>query len=115
MAENCPTCFRPFPKKKSKAFRKPTPQEVTDYGREIGFFVDGKHFCNYYESKGWVIGKAPMKSWKAAVRVWKGLATPDKLFSTDSTPEAKQEKLAAKEKELEEMKERLYRERTGAV
>ena len=25
---------------------------------------------NHYESKGWIVGKAPMKDWKAAVRTW---------------------------------------------
>lgn len=25
---------------------------------------------NYYESKGWIVGKSPMKNWKAAARNW---------------------------------------------
>jgi hypothetical protein len=25
---------------------------------------------NHYEAKGWMIGKAKMKDWKAAVRTW---------------------------------------------
>jgi len=25
---------------------------------------------DYYESKGWIVGKAPMKSWQASVRNW---------------------------------------------
>ena len=27
-------------------------------------------FCDFYESKGWKIGKDPMRDWKAAVRTW---------------------------------------------
>jgi hypothetical protein len=51
-------------------FVKPTPLEVSAYGKEIGFTIDGQGFCDFYESKGWLIGKNPMKDWKAAVRTW---------------------------------------------
>ena len=27
-------------------------------------------FWNFYESKGWKVGKSPMVSWKAAIRTW---------------------------------------------
>lgn len=54
-----------------KKFEKPNPVEVTTYAKEIGFELDGESFCDYYETKGWVYGKSPMKSWKAAVRTWK--------------------------------------------
>ena len=54
-----------------KKFQKPNPQEIQDYAKEIGFFVDGQHFWDYYESRGWLIGKVPMKNWQAAVRTWK--------------------------------------------
>ncbi len=33
-------------------------------------FLKAQQFIDYYESKGWVVGKAPMKCWKAAVRTW---------------------------------------------
>lgn len=52
-------------------FMKPSPEEVTVYSKELGFDLDGQMFCDYYDSKGWVIGKSPMKNWKAAVRTWK--------------------------------------------
>lgn len=54
-----------------KPFSKPVPKEVSDYAKTIGFELDGQKFCDYYESKGWVIGKSPMKDWKACVRTWK--------------------------------------------
>lgn len=54
-----------------KVFIKPTPLEVTQYATEIGFQLDGVKFVDYYESKGWVVGKSPMKSWQACVRTWK--------------------------------------------
>jgi molybdenum cofactor biosynthesis enzyme MoaA len=57
--------------KHSKKFIKPTPIEVTIYAKSIGFKLDGQNFVDFYESKGWVVGKSPMKDWRAAVRTWK--------------------------------------------
>ena len=61
---------------KSKAFVPPTPEDVQDYARtgDNPFTIDGIKFCNFYEAKGWMIGKSKMKSWKACVRTW----APDK-------------------------------------
>ena len=59
------------PTARSPRFTKPTPQEVTSYARDIGFKLDGQAFCDFYESKGWKVGKTPMKCWRAAVRTWK--------------------------------------------
>jgi len=54
-----------------KKFTKPTPEEVEAYGKSIGFAINGHEFIDFYESKGWVIGKSKMKDWKASVRTWK--------------------------------------------
>ena len=51
-------------------FCKPTPKQVVEYGQSRGFPIDGEEFCDFYESKGWVVGKSPMKDWQAAVRTW---------------------------------------------
>jgi len=56
---------------KKKVFRKPTAAQVTEYGKSIGYDLDGDQFCDHYESNGWKVGKTPMKDWKAAVRTWK--------------------------------------------
>lgn len=58
-----------------KRFSQPSVLDVEQYGRTIDFNIDGEQFCNFYESKGWVIGKSPMKDWKAAVRTWKTART----------------------------------------
>lgn len=55
---------------KKKQFRKPTPEEVQAYCDERQNGISGSEFCDFYESKGWVVGKSPMKDWKAAVRTW---------------------------------------------
>lgn len=57
-------------KEKSKRFRKPTIDEVTAYCIERENGIDASAFVDFYESKGWVVGKSPMKDWKAAVRTW---------------------------------------------
>jgi hypothetical protein len=54
----------------SKAFKKPTVEEVDAYCEERGNNIDAAQFWDFYEMKGWVVGKAPMKDWKAAVRTW---------------------------------------------
>ena len=48
----------------------PTLDEVRDYCLERKNNVDAESFINFYESKGWMIGKNKMKDWKAAVRTW---------------------------------------------
>ena len=54
----------------SKRFVHPTPEEVNTYCRERNNGIDGSEFCDFYTSKGWKVGKNPMKDWKAAVRTW---------------------------------------------
>ena len=64
----------------SKArFRAPSPEEVAEYARS---YAEGKNldlastdfdperFVDFYAQKGWVVGKAKMKDWKASVRIW---------------------------------------------
>lgn len=58
--------------KNVKRFVKPTYDELKAYANEIGFFpFDPQAFLDYYDSKGWVVGKSPMKDWHAALRTWK--------------------------------------------
>lgn len=57
-------------KKKAKSFVPPTVEEVSSFVREQGFHFDAVAFVNFYESKGWLVGKNKMKDWKAACRTW---------------------------------------------
>jgi len=52
-------------------FKKPTLEELKQYSTEIGYNLDCQLFLDKYESKGWVVGRSPMKDWKAAVRTWR--------------------------------------------
>lgn len=58
------------PKRSRPPFVKPTVEEVRAYCRERQNTVRAEAFVNFYESKGWMVGKSPMKDWKAAVRTW---------------------------------------------
>lgn len=60
------------PEKPSKLFKIPTVEEITSYCTERQNNVLPQKFFNFYESKGWMVGKNKMKDWKAAVRTWEG-------------------------------------------
>ena len=51
-------------------FQKPSLEEVTAFCRERMNSIDPEEFFAFYESKGWMVGKSPMKDWKAAVITW---------------------------------------------
>ena len=53
--------------------KPPTPEEVEEYSRTIEYSIDGNAFCDFYEIRGWTIGRhgAAIKSWQACVRTWK--------------------------------------------
>ena len=55
---------------KERKFKKPTLEEINSYCQERKNSIDAQKFFDYYESKGWLVGKSPMKDWKAAVRNW---------------------------------------------
>lgn len=56
--------------KGSSAFHKPTLEEIREYCQSRQNNVDPEQFFNFYEAKGWMIGKSHMKDWRAAVRTW---------------------------------------------
>jgi hypothetical protein len=51
-------------------FAPPSVDEVEAYCHERGNSVDPAQFVDFYASKGWKVGREPMKDWKAAVRTW---------------------------------------------
>ncbi len=54
----------------SKRFKKPSVEEIRAYCRERNNNINPEQFFDFYESKGWFIGKSPMKDWRAAIRQW---------------------------------------------
>lgn len=53
---------------RAKRFTPPTLAEVQSYVAERHSEVDPQGFIDFYEAKGWMVGKTPMKDWKAACR-----------------------------------------------
>lgn len=58
--------------KNIRGFTPPSIGEVSAYCTERNNGIDPQHFVDFYEAKGWMVGKNKMKDWKAAVRTWEG-------------------------------------------
>lgn len=69
----------------NRAFQKPSLEEVKAYCLERNNNVDPEAFVNFYESKGWMVGKNKMKDWKAAVRTWE----KSRKVASESKPKPK--------------------------
>lgn len=54
----------------NKKFTIPTIEEIQNYCLERKNNINAEYFYNYYESKGWLVGKSKMKDYKAAIRTW---------------------------------------------
>jgi hypothetical protein len=53
-------------------FKKPSVEELKLHCAKIGLpESEADKFFNFYESKGWKVGKAPMSSWPSAMANWK--------------------------------------------
>ena len=63
---------------KSTRFVPPTLDQVREYCKERGNNVDAERFIDFYESKGWMVGKNKMKDWKACVRTWEKSSSQNK-------------------------------------
>jgi len=55
---------------KSERFRPPSVDEVRAEVSRRRANVDPEAFVAFYESKGWKVGAAPMRSWQAALTTW---------------------------------------------
>lgn len=70
---------------RSTRFVPPTVDEVAAYCAERSNGVDAAKFVDFYSSKGWKVGKSPMKDWRASVRTWE---TNDQSRGSPTTPKA---------------------------
>ena len=53
-----------------KRFSPPTVDEVREYCQSRSNGIDPEAFVAFYASKGWKVGRSPMKDWKQAVITW---------------------------------------------
>lgn len=56
--------------KEKSRFKKPSVEEIEKYCLERGNNINARQFYDFYEMKGWYVGKNKMKDWKAGVRTW---------------------------------------------
>ena len=56
-------------------FIAPTFLQVAEYCNERKNNVDVNKFIDFYDSKGWMVGKNKMKDWKACIRTWEKSST----------------------------------------
>lgn len=84
-----------------KVFIKPSIEEIQKYCNERNNNVDANRFYNFYESKGWMVGKNKMKDWKAAVRTWE--QKEDKLPSWWDKDFKESERTEDEERQLQEL------------
>ena len=76
-------------------------KELDDYCIEKGIDVLPQYIWDFFESKGWKVGKVPMKNWRAAVsraRYWEG---------------APRRKLPASAESIEKQKENIRQQYRG--
>jgi len=73
--------------KPRRVFVKPTAAEVSDYAASIGSTIDGREFFDFYESKGWKIGREGMKDWRATVRNWEARRKNERQMKNEQRAE----------------------------
>ena len=55
----------------------PTPDQVMEYAKSIGYEIDAEYFCDYYAECGWIKKNGqPITDWKATIRNWKRKEKP---------------------------------------
>ncbi len=92
-----------------KRFTPPTYEQVSTYCKERNNTVDAERFYDFYESKGWMVGKNKMKDWKAAVRNWE-------RSSKQETKSAKQNQFHnfdERNYDFDELEKRLFEQQMG--
>ena len=98
-------------KESRQKFVKPSVEEIRQYCQEKGVNVDAEQFYNFYESKGWLIGKSPMKNWRAAVATW-AKRTVKSPNSSGTIPRRKESVLEHNLKVMDQMFGTNYHEQT---
>ena len=84
-------------------FKKPTLEEVNDYCKERNNGIDAEAFIAFYESKGWLIGKAPMKNWKSAIITWEKSRNQSQIQQPYATHKYSKEQLSQMFDNLDEV------------
>ena len=90
---------------KKAFFKKPTLDEVKNYCILRKNNIEAEAFIDFYESKGWQIGKEKMKSWKACVRTWENRDANLKTKGMSKIHQHLQKNINVKEKLLKQFEQ----------
>lgn len=97
----------------SRATNKFVPPSLDEVKTEIldkGYNIDAEKFIAFYESKGWMIGKNKMKSWKSALVTWekRNAPKPQQELSREINPTYDtSNNVSLSEEELKELQEMM--------
>lgn len=61
---------KPKPQKQERNIIPPSLEMVQAYCQSRNNGINAQGFIDFYDSKGWVIGKSKMKDWQATIRTW---------------------------------------------
>ena len=67
-----------------EVFVPPDVAEVRDYVQSLGLLVEPEVFVDFYEARGWCVGKTALKSWKPIVKLWHRRAVQQKEAAAQS-------------------------------
>ena len=70
-------------RKERGIFTPPSVEEIREYCQERKNNVDAERFHDFYEAKGWMVGKNKMKDWKACIRTWERSEKPKVMNDHD--------------------------------
>lgn len=79
-------------------FSPPTLDEVRTFAEARNSSVDPERFYDFYQSKGWRVGKDPMKDWQASFRNWE--RNQKSRAGKDTTPISRPDLYKVDEKEV---------------
>jgi len=75
----------------TKKFIIPSILEIKNYCNERKNSVDPEKFFNFYQSKGWLVGKSKMKDWKACIHTWEKSSKENQQLQTGKILQPKTE------------------------
>jgi len=71
---------------KNKKFKIPSIEEIKNYCKERNNSIIPEKFFDFYQAKGWMIGKNKMEDWRAALRTWEDHNVNNTKFPSGTHP-----------------------------
>lgn len=85
-------------KEKRVGFDIPSVEEISRYCAKRANGINARAFFDYYQAKGWSVGKSEMKDWRAAIHTWERNAKKENRNGRTITASTKRDDEAARRK-----------------